>query len=321
MSMLSAAQWSTLWSRKTITTLESLFPENYDLNIAEFWQQLLVDDCQKIVDLACGNGALSWLVSEYLEKTSAKAQVIGLDAASIDPFTTLDKDPEAYPMVKFLGDVPMEDLPFDSSSIDIAVSQYGLEYANLPQAIAEIARVLKPRSKMGFIVHNKESTVVKGSTQFLQEHKIILNEIRIHELFLQLDQLIGKNREFRKISGKPKIKKQMIAINAASDRIQKIIAVVSPESEIQRYCIPMFNAFSEVSINKGVNRKGVVQASIDGLADYINRIEDLQAAALSDNDIAGLVNLIEKEGFKVTENRVIGYKKSSNIGTALVATR
>lgn len=112
-----------------------------------------------------------------------------------------------------------------------------------------------------------------------------------------------------------------MAINAAAERIKQVMRVVDPVSEIQRYIIPMFDAFTEVSVRKGVNRKNVIHQSISDLDDYINRIEDLKHAALSAKELASLVSLIEKEGFTISENRAIGYKESDNIGTALVAYR
>ena len=321
MSKLTSEQWSVLWNRDTVTTLESMFPNNYDLAVADFWQQLLAGDHERVIDLACGNGALVWLANDILNNNGATSMITGIDAASIDPFSTLKKDKKDFPMVNFIGNTRMEELPFDDNSVDVAISQYGLEYSDLQPSLAELGRVLKSSAKMGVIFHNDQSTIVKGSTRDLDLHKLILNDIRIHDLFLELDRLIGKSRDLKKVSAKPRIRKKLIAINAASDKIKEIMKVIDPESEIQRYCIPMFNAFSEVSIRKGGNRKKVVHQSISGLGDYIGRIEDLKSAALSSQEQALLVQLIEKEGFSIIENRTVAYKNSNNIGTALVACR
>ena len=321
MSKLTSEQWSALWARDTVTTLSSMFQDNYDLSIADFWQQVLAGDHNRVIDLACGNGALVWLANDFLNKNGAKINITGIDAAAIDPFVTLNKDKDEFPMVSFIDNTSIEKLPFDDNSIDVAMSQYGLEYSDLERSIPELSRVLKPTARMGFILHNDQSTIVKGSTRYLDHHKLILNDIRIHDLFLELDRLIGKSRDLRKVSAKPKIKKKMIAIDAASDKIKEIMKVIDPESEVLRYCIPMFGAFNEASLRKGVNRKKVVHQSISGLDDYIGRIEDLKSAALSTEEQTFLIGLIEKEGFTITENRAVTYKNSSNIGTAIVACR
>ena len=321
MSKLSSEQWSALWARDTVTTLSSMFQDNYDLSVADFWQQVLAGDNNEVIDLACGNGALVWLANDILNENDARTKITGIDAAAIDPFVSLNKDKNEFPMVNFIDNTAIEELPFNDNSVDVATSQYGLEYSDLQRSIPELGRVLKPTAKMGFILHNDQSTIVKGSTRYLDQHKLILNDIRVHDLFLELDRLIGKSRDLTKVSAKPKIKKKMIAINAASDRIKEIMKVIDPESEVLRYCIPMFSAFNEASVRKGVNRKKVVQQSISGLDDYIGRLEDLKSAALSTEEQAILIGLIENEGFTITENRPLAYKNNNNIGTAIVACR
>jgi len=321
MSKLTSEEWSSLWTRDTVTTLSSMFPNNYDLTVADFWRDVVVGDHDRVIDLACGNGALAWLANDFLNNESAKTNIIGIDSADIDPFGTLKKNSDDFPMVEFISDVPIEKLPFDDSSIDVAISQYGLEYSDLTRSIPELSRVLKPSAKMGFIVHSEQSSIVKGSTRYLQEHKTILNDIRIHDLFLEFDGLIGKRRDLKKISSIPKIKKKMIAINTASEKIKQIMRVVDPESEIKRYCIPIFEAFNEASVRNRVNRKKVIYQSISSLEKYIDRIEDLKAAALSTTELAALITLIEKEGFTITENRPMSYKDNDNIGIAIAARR
>lgn len=321
MSKLTPKDWSSLWTRDTVTTLSSMFPDNYDLTVADFWHDVLAGDHDRVIDLACGNGALAWLANDFLNKTSDSTTIYGIDAADIEPFKTLKKDSKKFPMVEFISNTPIENLPFDDSSVDVAISQYGLEYSDLQRSIPELSRVLKPSAKMGFIVHHEQSSIVKGSTRYLDQHKLILNDIRIHDLFLELDALIGKSRDWNKISSMPKIKKKMIAINAASDSIKQIMRVVDPESEIKRYCIPVFDAFTEASVRNRVNRKKIIAKSTNGLGKYINRIEDLKTAALSTKELASLITSIEKEGFTISENRPMTYKDNDNIGIALAAFR
>jgi ubiquinone/menaquinone biosynthesis C-methylase UbiE len=321
MSKLTSEEWSSLWTRDTVTTLSSMFPNNYDLTVADFWQEVVAGDHDRVIDLACGNGALAWLANDFLNKTRNRTTVTGIDAADIDPFKTLQKDRKDFPMVEFISNTPIEKLPFEDSSVDVAISQYGLEYSDLQRSIPELSRILKPSAKMGFIVHSEQSSIVKGSTRYLEEHKTILNDIRIHDLFLELDALIGKRRDWNKISSMPKIRKKLIAINTASDSIKQIMRVVDPESEIKRYCVPIFDAFTEVSVRNRVNRKKIINTSINGLQKYINRIEDLKTSTLSAKELASLVALIEKEDFTITENRPMAYKENDNIGIALVACR
>ena len=98
MSKLTSEEWSSLWTRDTVTTLSSMFPNNYDLTVADFWQEVVAGDHDRVIDLACGNGALAWLANEFLNKTSDRTTVTGIDAADIDPFKTLQKYRKDFPM-------------------------------------------------------------------------------------------------------------------------------------------------------------------------------------------------------------------------------
>ena len=63
--------WSLYWRRPTVTSFGDLFPENYDGAILEFWKTQLVGEFNHVVDIACGNGALTWLANEIINSRSA----------------------------------------------------------------------------------------------------------------------------------------------------------------------------------------------------------------------------------------------------------
>jgi SAM-dependent methyltransferase len=48
----------------------------------------------------------------------------------------------------------MEKLPFASSTFDMVVSQWGLEYSNLETSVAELLRVLVPGGRVQFLIHH-----------------------------------------------------------------------------------------------------------------------------------------------------------------------
>ena len=223
MSKLNPDQWSAMWTEDTVTTLPSMFEDNYDLSIADFWHKVLDRKCGQVIDLACGNGALTWLVNDFLNKEGGNTAITGIDVANIDPFKALGKEKTEFPMVRFVGNTAIEELPLDDNSADIAISQYGLEYSDLQRSIPEIGRVLKPEARLGLILHNEQSFILNGSTESLKRHKRVLEEVKMHELFIQLDRLIGKSRDLSKCMSKPKVQKKMNAINEASLKIKNIM--------------------------------------------------------------------------------------------------
>jgi len=321
MGKLSAEKWSQYWRHDTITTLGDMFTNNYDLSIADFWNQELKGDFESVIDLACGNGALVWLANEILNKNGDVTSITGVDVADIDPFQVLNRDRKEFPRVRFIGNTSIEDLPFEDGTINVAISQYGLEYSNLEKTIAEISRVLKPSGKMCFIIHDENSAILKLSTLYMEQYKTVLNDIKIHEKFLELDSLVGGATDMRKISGKPKIRKKRAEIDGLSNQIKLIMKEVNNPSVLERYLAPMYEAFSTDALQRKVNRKKRVLSAKESLVEYIGRIEDLSSAALSESELKSLLLLIENEGFTNSENRNLEYKEHNNMGTILVAQR
>lgn len=99
-------------------------------------------DSRKILDLACGAGA----VAHVLVREHPTLQVIGVDSAQV-PAASADR-------VSLLSGMRLESMPFADHSFDGAVSQYGVEYADVPKAARELARVLKPSAPIDFLVHH-----------------------------------------------------------------------------------------------------------------------------------------------------------------------
>ena len=65
MKKLSSQEWTRFWDESaSITTFGTHKDKNYELQILEFWQHQLVGNFEQVVDLACGNGALSWIAHE-----------------------------------------------------------------------------------------------------------------------------------------------------------------------------------------------------------------------------------------------------------------
>jgi SAM-dependent methyltransferase len=321
MTKLDANKWSQYWEHDTITTLGDMFPDNYDESFAEFWQQQLENGPRQIIDLACGNGALVWLVHELFAKEWAEFDITGVDYANINPFAILGRKAEDYPGVRFIGNTSIEQLPFADVSVDHVISQYGVEYANLEKVAAELNRVLKPSGKMSFILHDENSDLLKSSTKDLDTYKWILNDIRVHENFSDLERLCKKHTDFSVVKQKPAVQKKMAEIKLLNQSIKLKAQALQTVSVLDHYLRPMFSAFSTQGFADGVDRKKAIKTALRSLQTYVARIDDLKSAALSEEELEQFIVAIEGYGFKVLLNQKIAYKANKNMGTALVARR
>jgi DNA gyrase subunit B len=86
---------------------------------------------ERVLDLATGTGLVA---KQFHGKV---AEVIGLDISA-----DMTRQASAYVDRMLLS--PVESIPLEAESVDVCVCRQGLQFADLPKAIAEVARVLRP---------------------------------------------------------------------------------------------------------------------------------------------------------------------------------
>ena len=99
---------------------------------------------KRILDLACGPGTLSYRLARDVSPTG---EVVGIDLAAGMIELARREAPPGLPVRFELMD--MEDLRFPDGSFDAATCGHGLSFVpDLPRALSEARRVIKPGSRM-----------------------------------------------------------------------------------------------------------------------------------------------------------------------------
>ena len=123
--------------------------------LAGFWRDVFkgARPGARVLEIGCGSGQVSiW---------AAQARR-GLKILATD----IHNRPGAvmrHPEVGFQGGVRAEALPFPAGAFDLAVSNFGFEYAELGQAPAELARVLAPDGAAVLVMHRSDSDISVSS--------------------------------------------------------------------------------------------------------------------------------------------------------------
>jgi SAM-dependent methyltransferase len=154
------AAWSRYWrTGPTASCTESgVASSGFD----RFWEDVFssVSPRAHIVDLATGNGYVASLACSFSARHSRQFVVVGVDAADIDERSVARAPGEtAGATLRLQGNTRLEALPFADRQFDLAVSQFGFEYAEPSAAISELARVLKPDGAFHFIMHAREGAI------------------------------------------------------------------------------------------------------------------------------------------------------------------
>ena len=324
MNNSTVQSWSEVWERPCITSFSVEFPNNYDGPMLDFWKKSLTGELDHVVDLACGNGALTWICNDLLNSGGRRTRISGVDYANIEPFKVLNRKEEDYPEIAFFANTDIDNLPFEDGSVDLVVSQYGVEYSDLDKSIPEIARVLGPTGKMSFILHDRDGDVIRGATRPLDAYIQLRDIFRLDESILKLAGLQNKNQSALAIRNSEKYKDLMIEIEKLNQAIQFIINKYPQVTPISAYKTMLDQALREAA-KKPTKRITDVNAEVArarrALCGSIERLEDLAGAALSKKQRKHLIALIEKEGFRITEKRILEQTTNQNWGTVLVAQR
>jgi len=114
---------------------------------AHLMPTVLPDD-QSILDVGCGIGQT--LVALNLDE---KKRLVG-----VEPDTeSLAYGQKHYPSIEFVN-CSAEQLQFEDTSFDLVISRVALPYTNIPQALEEMHRVLKPGGRLWITLHPQKKT-------------------------------------------------------------------------------------------------------------------------------------------------------------------
>lgn len=152
-----AAVWARHWASGSPHSCAGSYGATYGGVVADFWRALLheVPVGARTLDLASGSGALPRLFLQL-----APQRLGTLDAVDLTPTPPPWFASPAAQAVRFHGGISIEALPFADASLDLVVSQYGLEYAG-PAARAEARRVLAPGGRIALVLHHAQSRPVQ----------------------------------------------------------------------------------------------------------------------------------------------------------------
>ncbi|MEW6981791.1 class I SAM-dependent methyltransferase [Colwelliaceae bacterium 6471] len=277
--------WSLYWLSGNQDSCIPVDKGRDGLILSSLWQRFskkLVSQAQ-VLDLATGNGT----VPVALLSAQDDLNITGVDYAKIDPKKFVSNN--ALASVSFFPEVDIANLPFSNDSFDAVTSQFGFEYAELRLATEEFVRVLKPRGLFTFVLHSKNSEVVKPAIRKIAEFELIKTTDGLLE---NISDYISDNISLLALEQKAE---QIVAEH--SKRLSEAIS-----GQIFT-AIGQFIAFK----NQGMNNQEV-QTIFDSMKKRIFaegcRLEQLVSVSLSENDIMEFQEHLSSLGVSVSYSKV-----------------
>lgn len=151
------AAWNAYWATGGLHSCIGSYAGNYAGAIGEFWQRQFagLGPADRVLDLATGNGPLPLMLWE-----SSPADCPQVDAVDLARMAPRWYRPEVHAAISFHPGIAMERLPFPDGVFDLAVSQFGFEYAQRGPALRECLRVTAGGGRIAFVMHHAGSVLV-----------------------------------------------------------------------------------------------------------------------------------------------------------------
>ncbi|ACV27694.1 class I SAM-dependent methyltransferase [Kangiella koreensis] len=186
--------WTDYW--KNTNALNSFSEgkqgQGYQKDIADFWENQFkqITPSGTVVDLGTGNGAVAVLAWLFSKNNQLDWNVIGIDAANIDPRKLNLEDKlikRSLNNIEFIANTPIETAPFQAGSIDAFISQFAFEYSDLKKSLQHCFNCLKPGGIISIISHHPKSHISYDS---LIGEKVIRYILEESPAFMQTDLLL-----------------------------------------------------------------------------------------------------------------------------------
>lgn len=316
---MSLQHWEMFYRNGAIATGPSQNLGNYDLEILQAWQDFF-ETCPagaRILDIATGNGAIAIIASETSRKLSKDFEVHACDFAQIDPMRHVPNAEERLAGISFHPGVAVENLPFEDAYFDAVSGQYALEYTNIPVSLEQLHRVMVPGGTAQFIIHHKNSALIRNSIISLDEADFVLRKTKIYRRLKHLVTAQVVSPKFAETAGSQlvasirSLKRALPEVQAAGggqillgtlDNIQRLLNLRTETGPI-------------VSLENEIN-----VAETD-LRLWVRRQKDLLECAKDENGLSEIESAAQRTGFEVVSRGVQYHAKSNVVGWKLVLRR
>jgi SAM-dependent methyltransferase len=267
--------------------------------VLQFWRDFFVAikntrPAATFVDFGSGNGAL--VESAMRTFGGALPQITCLDTSR----SAIDTLLERYPGVDGLVADALA-VPLPSSSFDIAMSQFGVEYAGVA-AIKEMARLIAPGGQIALLMHIKEGEIYRecsanlAAVEQMQEIGFIPAAVcmfREAHICLRGDSPNNSRAEYDAAARK------MLPIYRATERIMNDFGQhVAGDTVLQLY--------QEVDRINGLLMHhdpeeviGWLEKMAVELVAYCGRMRSMCSAALDQAEFDSIKNQLQEEGFEI----------------------
>ncbi|GAB4189825.1 MAG: hypothetical protein Tsb002_17210 [Wenzhouxiangellaceae bacterium] len=262
----------------------------------------------RVLDLATGNGAVMEIGLSVAETRAndCQWQLYGVDRAQIAPRRNGSGESD-HCRLRFLSGVSNEALPFAASMFDRVCSQYGAEYGDFENTVAEAARVLRPAGELFWVCHWREGTIARSAAAEVDD-ALYFEQLALPARMLALIQRQQADGRFmpnshQATAATPQRKALQDGLNAAFERLRQRGHGEDSNLTLFLHNLAHLYQLREQHAVSLVTEK--LQQCEQELIFHRRRLQALVAAALDEQRLQCLLSVMGGRGFTVTSHGVV----------------
>jgi ubiquinone/menaquinone biosynthesis C-methylase UbiE len=309
--------WDAYWQD---TRLHSAGPDSApDIEVAldAHWAQATaaLERGNKVLDLACGNGAVASVVARVSQELDYDLSVVGIDAAAIDPQRYVTRLADLLRTIDFRPQTRMEELPFEAGTFDAVFSQYGFEFGEVGKAAQEVSRVLRPRGGLLILGLPATSAVVEQANKRMKQSKHLLENTKLFDVALAVAQALHNVES----SGEGRDTKQYLErFNGEVERAMAKFANTDSDV-IMAMVIGLQKVFTDRKTMDIATQLATINNMRKRLAEGAARAEVMTRAALGDGGLNGLKRHLGLAGVTVAETKPVSVGQHGTVAWRITA--
>jgi len=292
-------------------TEESLFKQQW----FQLFEKMLAQTSKvRILDVASGNGLLATLATSYFNKRAISPELYCLDSSSSAISSIRQRLPKIHGTV-----ANANDMPYESNTFDLVVSQFGIEYAD-KSAITETARVLSSNGEAMFICHFRNGEIFLQCNQQLEIIKCFLESDFLNYCQDAFSKKVGLNQKNTPLS---EFKKSDQKLRSAAKKVHQILTKYEQEPASQTLNLILAD-ISVMYKNVNAYRKQDLfvwlQVTINEIEAYRFRMKSMINAALDGSAVGKMVGQMLDLGLEIIQVKPMRFsQEEKNIAWLLHA--
>jgi len=265
--------------------------------LARFWTSFFGDlrtqkAAPRVLDVACGNGAVTGFALTAAGSSGALADVVGIDTSLAAVRDLRARFPSALAAV-----CDAVKTPFADRSFDVVASQFGLEYAGVA-AFDEASRLVARGGTLAAILHLRAGAIYRECGANLQAI-----------LGVQSSGVLSAARDLFRVRGPSAPGRTLAEVQRSQTKLEKALRdvekVLRRRGEhvaggvVRRLHVDLTRMSARAAAYNLVEVIRWIDNTARELEAYAGRMSSMLAAALDDRGLEKTVEVIERQGLSV----------------------